>query len=79
MRWTAGERAQYRLVGPHEGIAQAYRRLFQEWLANSGETVAPRPCMELYRNTPGETAPEYLATDLCLPLRSPPLGRGTRG
>ena len=76
---NGGRHAVYRLVGPHEGIAQAYRRLFQEWLADSGETVAQRPCMELYRNTPGETVPEHLVTDLCLPLRSPPLGQGTRG
>ena len=48
-----GRHAVFRLVGPHEGIGPAYRRLFDDWLASSGEIVAQRPCMELYRNTPG--------------------------
>ena len=29
-----------------------------------------RPCMEIYRNSPLDTAPVDLLTDLCLPLRS---------
>ena len=73
-----GRHAVFRLVGPHEGIGQAYRRLFDDWLASSGEIVAQRPCMELYRNTPGETAPEYLVTDLCVPLQKLRKGRGTK-
>ena len=60
----------YRLKGSHEGIDEAYRWLFGAWLPESGETVDGRPCMELYRNTPHDTAsPEHLATDLCVPLR----------
>ncbi|WP_428098747.1 AraC family transcriptional regulator [Candidatus Rariloculus sp.] len=63
----------YRLKGSHEGIDEAYRWLFGAWLPESGEAVDGRPCMELYRNTPHDTAsPEHLATDLCVPLR----GRG---
>ena len=65
----AGRHAVYRLVGPHEGIAGAYRRLFEEWLPDSGEVTAERPCMELYRNTPAEVTTEHLITDLCVPLR----------
>ena len=75
----AGRYAVFRLVGPHEGIGQAYRRLFGEWVPGSGEVVAQRPCMELYRNTPGETAPEHLVTDLCVPLQTPRVGQGTDG
>ena len=74
-----GHFAVYRVVGPHEGIGQAYRRVFEEWLADSGEGVAQRPCMELYRNTPGETAPAHLVTDLCVPLQTPRAGQGTVG
>ena len=69
----------YRLVGPHEGIGTAYRRLFDEWLPGSGQSVLQRPCVELYRNTPGETAPENLVTDLCVPLKKPRAGQGTDG
>ena len=74
-----GRHAVYRLVGPHEGIGAAYRRLFDEWLPGNGEVVAKRPCMELYRNTPSETAPENLITDLCVPLRKRKAGQGTNG
>ena len=74
-----GRHAVFRLVGPHEGIGQAYRRLFDEWLPGSGEVVAQRPCMELYRNTPWDTAAENLVTDLCLPLQKPRKGQGADG
>ena len=47
------------------------RRLFEDWLPGSGETVAERPCMELYRNTPADTAATHLITDLCMPLVEP--------
>lgn len=72
-----GRHAVHRLVGPHERIGQAYRRLFDEWLPGSGESVAQRPCMELYRNMPSETAPENLVTDVCVPLQKPRKGRAT--
>ena len=74
-----GRYAVYRLVGPHEGIGTAYRRLFDEWVAGSGQTVAQRPCMELYRNTPSETTAEHLVTDLCVPLKKPRAGQGADG
>ena len=69
-----GRYAVYRLKGPYEGIGDAYRRLFEEWLPGSGEAADARPCVELYRNTPLETAPEHLITDLCVPLRQAPGG-----
>ena len=74
-----GRFAIHRLVGPHEGIGPAYRRLFDAWLPESGEAVAQRPCMELYRNTSGETDPQHLITDLCLPLRSSRAGQDSNG
>ena len=74
-----GRHAMYRLVGPHEGIGQAYRRLFDEWLPGSGEAVAQRPCMELFRSAPWEKEAEHLVTDLCVPLLTPRAGEGTNG
>ncbi len=73
----AGRHAVYRLVGSYEAIADAYGRLFDEWLPDSGEAVADRPCMELYRNTPQDTVPAHLATDLCVPLQEPQPGSGS--
>ena len=67
----AGRHAVHRLVGPQDEIGEAYRRLFEEWLPGSGETVAERPCMELYRNTVAEVVAKRLITDLCVPLLEP--------
>ena len=66
-----GRYAVHRLGGPHEGISDAYRRMFREWLPDSGQVVAKRPCMELYRNMPQEVPEGRLITDLCVPLRQP--------
>ena len=65
-----GRFAVYRLSGPYEGIAPAYRKLLGEWLPGSGESRDDRPCMELYRKSRMDTAPERLSTDLCVPLRA---------
>ena len=65
----AGRWAVYTHRGPYDGIADAYRRMFGSWLPGSGEEIDDRPCMECYHNSPLDTAPEDLLTDLCLPLR----------
>ena len=70
----AGRYAVYTHRGPYDGIAEAYKRLFTLWLPGSGEEMDDRPCMELYRNSPLDTAPTQLLTDLCLPLRPVPEG-----
>ncbi len=67
----AGRFAVYTHQGPYEGIAAAYQRLFQEWLPQSGEQPDDAPCREVYLNTPMNTPPDGLLTELCLPLKSP--------
>lgn len=66
----AGRYAVYTLEGPYEGIAAAYKELFGSWLPQSGEELDDRPCMEIYHNSPMDTPPAKLVTDLCLPLRA---------
>ncbi len=68
--------AVYTHRGPYDGIRDAYKRLFESWLPRSGEEVDDCPCMEVYRNTPLDTSPDELLTDLCLPLKLAPPGRG---
>ena len=68
-RLGGGRYAVYTHRGPYDGIAEAYRRLFGLWLPQSGEEMDDRPCMEICRNSPLDTAPAQLLTDLCLPLR----------
>ena len=66
----AGRYAVYTHRGPHDGITAAYQRLFGSWLPASGEEVDDRPRMEICRNSPRDTAPADLLTDLCLSLRA---------
>ena len=70
----AGRYAVYTHRGPYDGIAGAYKRLFTSWLPGSGEEMDDQPCMEIYRNSPLDSAPAQLLTDLCLPLRPVPEG-----
>ena len=65
-----GRYAVHAYRGPYDGISGAYRGLFESWLPGSGEEIDDRPCMELYRNSPMDTAPADLLTELCLPLRA---------
>lgn len=69
-RLEAGRYAVYTHRGSYDGIPEAYRHLFGSWLPQSGEEMDDRPCMEVYRNSPLDTAPADLLTDLCLPLRT---------
>nr|WP_170682100.1 AraC family transcriptional regulator [uncultured Ruegeria sp.] len=55
--------------GPYSGIHAAYHSLFGNWLPESGEEPADRPCYEIYLNDPRDTAPEDLLTEICLPLK----------
>ena len=65
-----GRYAVHTLRGPYDGIAPAYGKLFATWLPGSGEEVDEGPCMEIYLNSPLDTAPADLLTELCLPLRA---------
>lgn len=64
----AGQHAVYRLMGPHSEIGEAYRSLCDACLPSSGEIVAERPCMKLYRNTLAEVTAEHMIPQLCAPF-----------
>jgi AraC family transcriptional regulator len=49
-------------VGPYPGLHKAYKYLFGEWLATSGEVPRDQPPFEFYVNNPADTAPEDLIT-----------------
>ncbi len=54
----------YRLVGPYSGIAEAFPKLFSDWLPGSGYERDDRPALEIYRNNPYDTAEQDLITDM---------------
>lgn len=65
----AGPCAVLRLRGPYSGLRAAYDYLYGDWLAQSAREPADRPSYEVYLNSPMDTAPEDLLTDVCLPLK----------
>lgn len=69
-RFTVGGTpcAVLRYRGPYPNMHDAYRWLYGNWLVASGHALADQPVFEEYRNTPRETAPADLLTDICLPL-----------
>jgi AraC family transcriptional regulator len=69
VRLPAGRHAVLTFKGPYAGLQAAYDQLFCNWLPGSEETPADSPVFEIYLNTPMDTAPEDLVTEICLPLR----------
>ncbi len=64
-------RCQYAVIlhqGPYPRIQETYDRLCGDWLPASGRELASIPAFERYLNTPYDTAPENLRTEIYLPL-----------
>jgi AraC family transcriptional regulator len=57
--------------GPYEKMHETYAQLYGDWLPRSGHEPADAPSFQLYRNSPRDTAPEDLLTDVYVPLRRP--------
>ncbi|MEO6300561.1 MAG: AraC family transcriptional regulator [Paracoccaceae bacterium] len=68
VRLPAGPHAVLRYPGPYTGLPAAYDQLFRNWLPGSGRQPANSPIFEVYLNTPMDTSPEDLITEICLPL-----------
>jgi AraC family transcriptional regulator len=66
----AGRQAVLTYTGPYAGLPAAYDELFGVWLPASGEEPADSPSFEVYLNSPMDTAPEALVTELHLPLKA---------
>ena len=67
-RVAGGPYAVLRYKGPYADMKGAYQWLYGEWLVNSGREAADAPVFEEYLNSPRDTAPADLLTDICLPL-----------
>ncbi|RYI32846.1 MAG: AraC family transcriptional regulator [Acetobacteraceae bacterium] len=66
---AGGRQAVLTYTGPYAGLPAAYDELFGIWLPQSGEEPADAPSFEVYLNSPMDTAPEALVTELHLPLK----------
>jgi AraC family transcriptional regulator len=54
--------------GPYDRLPDTYARLCGEWLPANGEEPADAPSFEVYHNSPYDTRPEDLVTDIYVPL-----------
>jgi AraC family transcriptional regulator len=64
----AGTYAKLTYTGPYADMKDAYRWLYGVWLPNSGCEISERPGFEAYLNSPVDTKPEQLRTDIFLPV-----------
>lgn len=55
--------------GPYAGLPGAYDCLYGPWLEQSGRELADAASYEVYLNSPMDTAPEALLTEIHVPLK----------
>jgi AraC family transcriptional regulator len=63
-----GEYARLTHFGPYETLNDSYAKLLGQWVPRSGRRLRLTPCFEIYFNSPENTEPEDLVTDLHAPL-----------
>lgn len=69
LRVAGGPYAVLRHQGPYADMKAAYDWLYGAWLVGSGREAADLPVVEEYLNSPQDTAPMDLLSDIFLPLR----------
>ncbi len=55
--------------GPYVELRGSYDWMYGQWLPGSGEETANLPPFEAYLNSPMDTAPADLLTEICVPLK----------
>jgi len=55
--------------GSYDNLHLSYKWLYGQWLPSSGREPKYGPSLEIYRNSPDNTPPEELITDICIPLK----------
>ncbi len=65
---AAGSYAVLRHKGPYADMRAAYQWLYGDWLLRSGREPADAPVFEEYLNSPRDTAPTELLSDIYLAL-----------
>jgi len=54
--------------GPYSGLGETYVKLCGQWLAAAGREPRSAPAFEIYCNSPRDTRPEDLFTEIYVPL-----------
>lgn len=64
-----GKYAIFKHKGAYETLINTYNYICGEWLPNSQYELRELPCFEIYHNSPEDTKPEKLKTDVYVPLK----------
>ena len=62
------------MQGAYTGLQEAYEWLYGQWLPQSGRMPADQPSYEVYLNSPMDTAPANLLTQIYVPIQSKTTG-----
>jgi AraC family transcriptional regulator len=63
-----GDYARVTHTGPYTRFNETYSRIMGQWLPRSGRHLRSSPCFEVYLNSPEDTPPDELLTDIFVPL-----------
>lgn len=55
--------------GPYDTLAETYSQLCGQWIPQNGYEIDDRGCVEIYQNSPEDTEPQDLITDIYIPLK----------
>ena len=55
--------------GSYATLSETYLRLVGGWFPHTGRELDDRPCLELYKNSPADTAEADLLTEVWAPIR----------
>jgi len=65
---AGGDYAVMTHFGPYTKLGESYAQLLGQWLPRHGRRLRPKPCFEIYLNSPESTDSEDLLTDIHAPL-----------
>ena len=65
---SGGDYAVMTHFGPYDNLGDTYAAVCGRWGPESGREFRSSPCFEIYFNSPEETEPEDLLTDVHVPL-----------
>lgn len=69
---ASGAYAVFLHQGPYDTLHQTWRAIYRDWFPRSGEAPGASPPLELMLNSPQNTAPADLLTEIWIPLRPTP-------
>ncbi|WP_028580494.1 AraC family transcriptional regulator [Desulfogranum japonicum] len=66
---TGGRFAKTTHMGPYDSLAETYAQLCGQWIPQNGYEIINRECIEIYLNSPENTEPQELITDIYIPVK----------